>query len=359
VVYRSMGNKNTNYDTQFMEFAKSVSKKIEKNAKIPDDQEKQVNKVFELETKFKNILNTTAPHKLADVYLSFIHFIKNEVGNILSSQSYFRVKKTSFSRISKFIKNDDAKKLIEFPINYNLAKFIRDNWGGPLPEKAEVLFQKLVVSRQILIENNIPLAINRAKLFYRKTKENNLTLMDLINICLIGLVVGIDKYAGAYTRSWRSTCIGRMTGFMIKEYSETFIKLFPSDRKILYRANMIKYRNKVEDIKELTAAINLSFEEDKKQGMSIPKLPITEDTIENLMNAAHYYSTDIRMSNESHENNPEDSGDFFNLENQHLYTDDEDISDKLERYDTHHQLMLAIEDLDYLQQKILKLKGIK
>jgi len=354
-----MGNKKIqHYDNSYPNFAKTVAMRININKSSDLTQEEQVNRVSMLEERFKNGLKKAAPEKLAEVYLKFINYIKKDVGNILSSQGFFRVKKTSFKKISSCIKNDEPKKLIEFPINYNLINFIRENWGGPLPEKSEKTYQQFVKSRNILIENNIPLAMNRAKLFHRKTKENNLSLMDLINICIIGLAVGIDKFTGQYTKSWCDVLIGRMTGFLIKEYSTTFIKLFPSDGKILYRANMIKYRQKIEDIEELTAEINASFLEDKRKGMGVPKLPISVDTIQSLLNSSHYLSADSpspHMINDPLDESsiPDGTYDKYN----YGYENEVLIEEDIEIRDSQKQLRLAMKDLSLIEQKIIQLKG--
>jgi hypothetical protein len=317
-------------------------------------QEKQVNLVFKLESSFKSSLQTNAPEKLADVYQKFMDYIKNDVGNILVSQSYFREKKKSFLKISSCIKNDNVQGLMEFRINYNFISFIVDNWGGPLPLKAKDVYDRFILARQELIENNIPLAINRALTFYNKTTENDLGLLDLVNICVIGLAVGIDKYSGAYTKVWRSVCIGRMVGFMIKEYSETFVKLYPADRKILYRANVMRYRHKIEDMVLLAKAVNDSFVEDKKKGMAVPKLPISADTIKNLMNSVHYISTDSKVNEDS-----ESSDDGVGV---YDYTADYegavDISEDAEKKDSLDQLGIAIRKLDMIPRKVIRLKGV-
>jgi DNA-directed RNA polymerase specialized sigma subunit len=349
-----MSNNKTQFSQEFKNFAKSANLKIQAN-KVPNyDQGAHVNTVFALENSIKNSLQSASPERLAVVYQMFITHIKYDVGNILSAQSFFREKKKEFNKISKAIKNSDIPTLLQYHINYNLIEFIKENWGAPFPSKVQTVYNKFIKERQTLIENNLPLAINRALLFYRKTKESNLSLMDLINICVIGLTVGIDKYSGPYSKVWRSVCIGRMTGFMIKEYSETFIKLYPSDRKILYRANMIKYRLKVESYAELANMVNESFKEDKKNGMSSPNHKITREEIESLMNCAHYYSTDS-TPNDSDEDS-EDSVSLMDTISSDSYSDS--IDDIVEKRDLLNKLKTAIEMLDMIPRKVIKLKGV-
>ena len=348
-------------DTDFQQLVQLVDQKLTQNnykklskKELDKLQEKQVNNLLSLEESFKNTLLSTAEGKLVSVYQKFIEYIKKDVGNILVSQSYFREKKTSFTKISSCIKNEKPRELIDFHINYNLILFIKDNWGNPLPIKAQDVYDKFIEARKVLIENNIPLAINRALTFYRKTTENNLTLLDLVNICVTGLTVGIDKYSGAYSKVWRSVCIGRMVGFMIKEYSETFVKLYPNDKKILYRANIIKYRNKIEDFEELALAVTQSFKEDKAKGMPIPKLPITAQTIKGLMNAAHYISSDSKMNDD----NEIDEGGSGVFDYTSEYEGAIDVSDEAEDRDNLRQLGLALSKLDVIPRKVIRLKGV-
>jgi hypothetical protein len=349
-----MNKKVFKVDRDFQNLAILVDAKLKQNKSNIHDQEKQVNTVLKLEKSFKNSL--VRYEKLEQIYKQFILYVKNDLGNILIAQSYFREKKNVFNKqISPCIKKDQAKEMIKFNINYNLISFIVERWGEPLPPRTQELYEKFLLERQRLIENNIPLAINRAKLFYRKTVQNDLDLLDLINICVSGLVVGIDKYAGAYSKVWRSVCIGRMVGFMIKEYSEPFIKLYPTDKKILYRANVLKYRNKIEDISELTKAVNESFIEDKRNGMAVPKLPISEDAIKNLLNSVHYISTDSKMDSEG-ETGGEEGSNFYDYMCENLSSSE--YEEYAENKDSMYQLGVEIKNLDIISRKIIRLKGV-
>src|SRR5208283_5065533 len=108
--------------------------------------------------------------------------------NILSARPYFRETAIVFSKsITPAIKESNIEVLKTFNINYQFIKFIRQSWLGPFPKRAEMLFQRVHLARTKLIENNMPLAVNRAKLFYRKTPKSHLTLMDFIGICSMGL----------------------------------------------------------------------------------------------------------------------------------------------------------------------------
>lgn len=335
-------------DRKFQELARQVDCVLKENEGLIGDQKAQVEKLMRLEQSFQKKIRSHS--KAIVVYQKFIDHIVNFYGNILNAQSYFREKKESLNRgIAPSIKSNDILRLMEFHINFQMISFIRSNWGSKFPKDLEKLYKEIEEARKILIENNLPLAINRAKLFYRKNSSlHHLTILDLINICTIGLIVGIDKYTGEYSKVWASVAIGRMVGFMIEECSQTFLKMYPSDRKILYRANSLKYRLGIDNITELTKAVNLSFEEDKEQGKAIPHLPIDEIHIKTLLNGLSYCSIYSSDEEEDDENNMYDiASNDFDLE--------EDISNR-QIYAT---VSVTMKDFNTLEKKIFKLKGIE
>lgn len=334
-------------DKDFQNLAACINNAIIKNEGAIGDQKAQVNLVFDLECKFQKSIKKYK--QTEEIYRKFIHFIIKDVGNILSAQSYFREKHDIFIDISNKIKEEDAVGLMQYHANFQLINFIVNNWTGDLPKRAQAYYDKFINSRNILIENNLPLAINRAKLFYRKTPRSHLTLLDFIGICTWGLISGIDKYVGDYTNVWRSVCIGRMVGYLIEEYSKTFIRMYPTDKKILYRANALKYRLKIDDLDELTKAVNESFEKDKQSGKNTPTLPITTVHIQTLLNSSSqgsiYHGVDGSSAGEINlydftpceEENPEESA----------------IKNDLIR-----QLIAASKDLNIIEKKIIQLKGV-
>ena len=135
---------------------------------------------------------------------------------------------------------------------------------------------------------------------------------------------------------------------MIEEYSKSFIRLFPSDKKILYRANALKHRLKIEKIEDLVDAVNESFEKDKKEGKNAPKLPISEIHIRTLLNSSGYISADSRLDNDGEEG--------LNI---YDYTPDEDsVEDNVERKDTIIKVYEASKNLTIIEKKIIRLKGV-
>lgn len=336
-------------DRKFQELTSNINKVIIQNKDKIGDQKKQVELLFAQEKKFK--YHISQYKQLEDIYAQFIGFIINENGNILSAKPYFREKSEVFnSEISSAIKNKNNKELIKFDINFKMIDFIVKRWRGNLPPRAKKYYDELKKTRNILIENNLPLAINRAKLFYRKTSRSHLSLLDLIDICTYGLITGIDKYVGDYSRVWRSVCIGRMVGYMIEEYSKTFLRMYPVDRKILYRANALKFRLKIEDVSELTKAVNESFEKDKAEGKPTPKLPIQEIHISTLINGSSYVSADNKSENDDQDNHV--------TIYEYVSDEDQNIEKNYINRDLMNKIIIASKKLSIMEKKIIKLKGV-
>lgn len=361
------------FDDSFYKLAKEVTAVIDRNRDPKDKtldsteiQKKQVEELLDAERKFKETI--LKYRQSTEVYKKFLQKICLVNKNILSARPYFRENAVSFSKkVTPAIKNSDIELLKTFDINYQLIKFIRDSWLGPenkenpngskLPKRAEELFQRVHRAREVLIENNMPLAINRAKLFYRKTPKSHLSLMDMIGICGAGLVQGIDKYCGVYTPVFRSVCIGRMVGNLIDEYSETMLHFYPSDKRILYKAHTIRGRRGIEDLNELAAAINQSFKDDEAEGKSVPKNEVTVGELSTLMQAASAVSADATTPNSDTFGDPSGDQNY----GVYSYTADETVDlegDMIAREDMAEMLAYASK-LPLLHRKILRLKGIK
>lgn len=332
------------FDSSFYKLAAQVTRALEKN-KDGSIQEDQVMELLDAERKFKETI--LKYRQSTEIYKKFLQRVCIQNKNILSARPYFRETATSFSkRITPAIKASDIEVLKTFDINYQFIKFIKTSWLGPFPKRAEQLFARVYVAREKLLENNIPLAINRAKLFYRKTPRSHLTLMDLIEICAMGLAAGIDKWCGKYSPVFRSVCIGRMVGNMIDSYSETMVHFYPSDKRILYKANSIRGRRGITDMDELAAAVNESFRLDELEGKTIPKKNITPSELNSLMSAASTVSADATVNDEG-----------FGV---YQFTPDDtpDTETMLIERESAIEMFELIKKLPILHRKVLKLKGI-
>jgi len=217
---------------------------------------------------------------------------------------------------------------------------------GLWPKKIELLYQRVKRARTVLIENNMPLAVNRAKIFYRSTPKGHLSFMDMVEVSSMGLAAGIDKYTGSYKKNYLGVAIGRIVGNLIDAYSETVMHFYPSDRRVLYRANSIRGRQGITDIEELTKAVNDSFVKDLAEGRTAPK-PVTSSDLWYLMSAASLISSD---SNDGEEG--------FGV---YSYTPDktENAEEVLSKKQQTEQISEISRSMPLIMQKILKLKGIE
>lgn len=336
------------FDDSFYRLVGEVNSAIVRN-KDGTDQKQQVEELLDAEIKFRETI--LKYRQSTEIYKKFLQKICVVNKNILSARPYFRENAGSFSRkVTPAIKANDIEKIKTFDINYQFIKFIKDSWLGPFPKKATTLYNRVYKARRVLIENNMPLAINRAKLFWRKTPKSHLNLNDMIGICAMGLASGVDKYTGPYSPVFRSVCIGRMIGNLIDAYSGTILHFFPSDRRILYKAHTIRGRKGIEEINELTDAVNQSFENDGLEGKSVPKNKVTVSELSYLMSAASTVSSDNTITT--------DSGESFGI---YDFTPDpnQDIEHNFAERESISKMLSLASKLPILHRKVLRLKGIK
>lgn len=347
--------KNNEYGDSLKNFVTEIAKVISFKENDGEEKAKKVNQLMSLEQSFRNGINSYAQSR--EMYKKFILMIVVENRNILTARPYFREKSKIFSKyITPAIKSGNIKELQKYHINYRLIKFIRDNWAGPFPKKQEEVFQKIHTIRNGLIQNNMPLVINRARLFFRKTPQGHLDLMDLIQIASEGLVSGVDKWVGPYSRVFNGVCIGRMTGNLIENYSDTVLHFYPSDRAILYRANSLKFRKEISDPDRLAEAINSSYEEDRKNGVGVPSKKIDGSELNSLMLAASPVSMWVSPDSE----NPDPVSPFsLNVIDNDPNLFVESMEEPFEENELMVRMLSAIGKLSIIEQKVLKLKGVK
>ncbi len=344
----SKQNKKSQYqfDDSFYKLAADVTRVIEENKKHGTTQEEQVEELLDAERKFKAAV--LQYRQSTEIYKRFLQRVCIQNKNILSARPYFRETAVTFSKkVTPAIKASDIEKLKTFDINYQFIKFIRQTWLGPFPKRAEQLYNRVHTAREILIQNNMPLAIDRAKIFYRKTPKSHLSLLDMIGICAMGLAAGVDKWCGKYNPVFRSVCIGRMVGNLIDSYSETMLHFYPSDKRVLYKAHTIRGRQGIEDVKELAVAVNESFRNDAKEGKSVPKNEVTVGELNSLMTAASTVSADATTNEEGY-------GVYHFTEDP-----DQDIEGTFIERESMSQMISLAQELPLLHRKVLALKGIK
>ena len=349
-----MAIKKRTRDNSFYKLATDVNNIINRNvdgkrskASMDDIQKKQVEDLMSIEREFKETM--LSYEKSSFIYKEFLYLILGKNKNILSAKPYFRERVKDFSKnISPKIKTWDIEGLKSFAINYHFMKFAIENWcrapGAEAPLALIEIYERFLKLRTELIENNIPLAINRAKLFYEKTPKSHISLMEMINESVAGMINGIDKYTGEYTKVFRGVCIGRMVGGLISLYSETFIHFFPTDKKILYKANTLAHRKRIDDIDLLAKEVNAAFSEDLK--VEYTEF-VTAEQLAHLMNSSSLVSADATI----------------NAEGQNVYSGvmdiNQDVEEKVTNSNDLGEIYSIIENkLEVIEQKVLKLRGL-
>jgi len=333
-------------DPVFYDLANDVARILDENGvknisrkEFTRIQKSQVERLMELEEMFRKTINS---YKQSDkMYHRFLMHIKIERGNILTARPYFREDSKTFGAvISPAFKTDDIASIKEFHINYKFIVFVMENWKGNLPKKAQEIWTEHQYVRQKIIENSMPLAINIAMKFYKAVPRNHETLMDMINLAAGGLCVGTDKWVGPFRTVFRSVCIGRMKSSIMDVYNQTFLHYYPSDKKIIYKANLLKSREKIKDPEILLKRINEYLKENGDKRVLQPH------ELEDLLNGASLSSVETEIDDEGYT-----MYDTF-------VDDSSDVAKNVEKRDIIRQTLHACKELKVIELKIIKLKGV-
>lgn len=332
-------------DEHLKQFAKSLNKEIEKyghtDDKYLDRQKWQIETLVKLEKQFRKEL---IRHKWGiPVYRDFIKLICEERKNILAARPFFRERQPVFTnRVSKALRKISPETLSKFHFNFQFIQFVMKsrNWGKD--SKIRQLYKQISDLRTEIIEMNMPLAINRTRIFYSRTPPSQLSYMDFVQIASEGLMSAVDKFCLPYSRVFRSVIIGRIVGNFIEEYSETLVHFFPADKRKIYRANKVvrKHKEGLVDFDKLADEINIGAK---------PEHQTTPSEIADLMSAASLISTESGTDEEI-------------LRGGILSKCEAPVSiqpDVIVEYtDSIESLGSAMEQLTILEKKLLKLKGV-
>lgn len=299
------------------DFVNSIDGRNQKN--LLDD-------LFDLEKQFKTTLQETPEGR--SVYADFMDFILHEKGNILSTRVYFREKQDTFSaKIAPAFHKKKPQMLYKFRINYQFAKWVVERYTGPRYKRLRFLYKKIIELRKVLCEQNLPLAINRAKIFWSKSPSFHMEYMDLVQSSAEGLMSAIDKFVPPYRTVFRSVAIGRMSLNMTEENSTTIVKLSPREKRILYRMNKAKTDDKINTDQEVLDFVRESFKN------------VTTDNLSKIAAAASQ---------------------SYNLDDKTKYVADltevNDVEKAVEKQELMKKIRGFIDSLSVLDRKILYLK---
>lgn len=346
----------------FKIFAKTLEVTLQKyqgqdTLSLLERQRKQIKTLITLERDFREELRKTP--KGRKVYIKFIEFIRNDKKNILAARPYFRERQTVFTdSISGALKKQTPSALYRFKINFNFIDFAikTTNWGKT--NEIYQIFNKIKDLRIEIMEQNLPLAISQAKIFYASTPKSHLSWMDLVQIHCGGLLIAIDKFVPPDTkkmtndeslqayRKFRAVAIGRMISDRIEQYSETVLHFYPTEKKIIYRANKVlreMSRNGEVDYSKLTELVNQGIEQESQK--------TTPEKLAKLLAGASCVSGD------SIANEDDDNG-LSTLDKQ-VAAEPETTESSVEDLDTLAVMRSTYSKLDLIERKILRMKGVE
>lgn len=191
-----------------------------------------------VEEKFKSTLISTKDGKA--IYVDFMNFINKDEGNVLKCRPYFRERQETFNSIMPLFVKGSPAGLYKYRINYMFAKWVLDRYGNTNKKlKTHLLkkyFQEIKDIRQHICETNLPLVLNRVKIFWSQSPDMVVEYAELVDAAVEGILNAIDKFVpddGIFPQ----VAIGRMILGMSDTTSQTLISMPPQAKRILKRAN--------------------------------------------------------------------------------------------------------------------------
>jgi hypothetical protein len=297
----------------------------------------QLKNLIGLECRFRDLLPD-------EVFVEFVRFITYERCNILDARPYFRERSTTFiATISDALKTYSVSVLRQFRLNWSFIEWARRRYPY-----AESLVQQIARQRSDILEQNLPLAISQARIFWNSTPHSHLSWMDVVQIQCKGLLLAIDKFVppvetdlGPATlikwKSFRAVAIGIMRRDRVNAYSSTLLHFYPSDRAKMYVANKLMRRSSDVNFEDLSAGINSHF------GPSTTN----PSEIQGLLAAGSTVSADY---------NPDPEGDTMT----DTFPDHSDSPEvQVEEHQAMQAMLASIEDLNTIEQKLLRMKGVR
>jgi len=310
------------------QFIKLMDESIKKN-KLEDPQtnKQYFNKLFSLENKFKKLLLKS--HEGKDVYQQFMNYILYERKNIITARSFFRERQETFGAfIALAFHKKKSNMLHKFKINYMFIKWAVVKYSGKDIAELKTINDEIISLRKTICEMNLPLVLNRVKLFWARIEHNNVEYLDLIQSAAEGLMTAIDKFVPPYNSVFCSTAIARMVLNMSEGQKESIVNISPREKRILYRYD--KAKKILIDEKDILEYVKESF-----KNVTIKKLY-------DIVNA-----TSLPVSID------ENSSYFYNfLEATGKDTPEQAIINK----DIIDKLLKALDNLSTLERKVIKLK---
>jgi len=313
-------------------------------------QRKQLRNLIDLEAQFRDAL---VKHRWGvNVYRDFVTYIVEKRANILAARPFFRERSKVFTaHISKALKERNDKALYRFRINWSFVEWVVASRRWREGSKILDLANQISKQRIEIVEQNLPLAISQARQFWNATPPSHLSFMDIVQIQSQGMLLAVDKFVPpndkrmsekdslARYRTFRAVAIGIMTRDRVNAYSETLLHFYPKDRLRMYAANKLLRRTSGEvDYEVLSENVNKNLQD--------AKVTTTPIEIQDLLAAGSTVSADYSPDPEG-----ESVADSF--------ADPTDTQENIETDQALGLMINKIAELDLLEQKLLRLKGIR
>jgi DNA-directed RNA polymerase specialized sigma subunit len=347
-------------DNHFKKFCESLEGVLARHEADTDPDEellfrqrKQLRNLIDLETEFREAL---IKHRWGrNVYKDFVQYIVATRRNILAARPFFRERHTVFTKyISKALKKQNDQGLYRFRFNWTFINWVMHSREWYPGSEISQLADKISKQRTEILEQNLPLAISQARMFWNATPKSHLSYMDIVQIQCQGLLLAIDKFVPpndkhmsekmslAKYRTFRAVAIGIMTRDRVNNYSETLVHFFPKDRLKMYQANKI-LRRRTGDINydEVAAQVTKNLDD--------ATITTTGIEIQSLLAAGSTVSADY-SSDEDGESVIYD-------------THPDDIQGRPDVIYENQQALESVQNamvgLDLIEKKLLWMKGIK
>jgi DNA-directed RNA polymerase sigma subunit (sigma70/sigma32) len=252
-------------DDLFQIFVKEMNQILKK-----DEDKKQnktlLNELISLERKFKKLLLSSSHG--AKVYVDFMSFILDEEdgkGNMLAARVYFRERQDTFSKkMYKAFHSNNPKMLHKFKINYKFCVWALKIYKGPNTRALKTILNKMIPIRKEICEQNLPLVLNRSRIFHTNTPRSHNSYMDINQSASEGLMIAVDKFVPESgrvknNRDFNGVAIGKMSLEMRDTLSQTLVKLPPKEKRILYRARKAEQSNTNMSAAQVATYVSESF----------------------------------------------------------------------------------------------------
>lgn len=290
----------------------------------------ELDRLFTLEEEFKDTICDTK-RKGHAVYLDFIEFITKVECNILAARVFFREREETFSKIPELIRNKKVKELSKFAINYKFMSWALQHSDVPKKKRLEEVFNEAVEIRKRIVEQSLPLIINRSRIYQSKTKKFNQDVLDFIQNATEGFMAAIDKFVYTKKGSFNGVAIGRMQAKFIEDSTDGMLKLTVKDKRILYRANLAIYRLGYKDIDKIYSFVKESFP------------GVEKSVLEKIIASSEHIGPIEKVTDGKLEILIKKSVD--------------NVEDGIIENDQHRRLYEAIGELLFIEQKVIRLKG--